>query len=283
MSRTVGCDREGLRPERGPPPVAARGVDYGRRPPRRARGQRVSKRDACAVAGRRVSLPPRPFREVAYAGITKEQRADLHERHGSWLEQRNEADELVGYHAEQAHRYRGELSASDPELARLAAWAGERLAAAGIRAWKRADTPATINLLERAAGLLSRQRPEHAESCASSGSPKGGRATLMAPRKRSTKRSTRRRIAERSSEPGSNRPTFGSSANPLRTLTTCSTSRPSRSRSSRSSVMTAALDGRGGTSDTFAAGSRAVSQTGEKQPSARSSTIAALDGQRQAA
>ena len=103
------------------------------------------------------------LREVAYAGITKEQRADLHERHGSWLAQRNEADELVGYHAEQAHRYRGELSASDPELARLAAWAGERLAAAGIRAWKRADTPATINLLERAARLLSRQRPEHAE------------------------------------------------------------------------------------------------------------------------
>lgn len=103
------------------------------------------------------------LREVAYAGITKELRADLHERHGSWLAQRNEADELVGYHAEQAHRYRGELWASDPELARLAAWAGERLAAAGIRAWKRADTPATINLLERAAGLLSRQRPEHAE------------------------------------------------------------------------------------------------------------------------
>ncbi|MEP6910949.1 MAG: BTAD domain-containing putative transcriptional regulator [Actinomycetota bacterium] len=103
------------------------------------------------------------IREVAYAGITKEHRADLHERHGSWLGQRNEADELVGYHAEQAHRYRFELRASDPELVRLAAWAGERLAAAGIRAWKRADTPATINLLGRAAGLLSRQMTERAE------------------------------------------------------------------------------------------------------------------------
>ena len=42
------------------------------------------------------------IRDVAYAGITKERRADLHERHGAWLEHRSEADELVGYHAEQA-------------------------------------------------------------------------------------------------------------------------------------------------------------------------------------
>jgi DNA-binding SARP family transcriptional activator len=94
-------------------------------------------------------------RDVAYAGITKERRADLHERHGAWLDTRDEPDELVGYHAEQAHRYRRELQQSDPELGRLASWAGERLGAAGIRAWKRADTAATVNLLGRAAALLS--------------------------------------------------------------------------------------------------------------------------------
>jgi len=94
-------------------------------------------------------------RDVAYGGITKERRADLHERHGAWLDTRDEPDELVGYHAEQAHRYRRELQPSDPELERLASWAGERLAAAGIRAWKRADTPATVNLLGRATALLS--------------------------------------------------------------------------------------------------------------------------------
>ena len=92
---------------------------------------------------------------MAYGGITKERRADLHERHGAWLDTRDEPDELVGYHAEQAHRYRRELQPSDPELERLASWAGERLAAAGIRAWKRADTPATVNLLGRATALLS--------------------------------------------------------------------------------------------------------------------------------
>ena len=46
------------------------------------------------------------IRDVAYSAITKESRADLHERYGSWLEKRNEPDELVGYHAEQSHRYR---------------------------------------------------------------------------------------------------------------------------------------------------------------------------------
>jgi hypothetical protein len=69
------------------------------------------------------------IRDVAYAGITKENRADLHERHAAWLEQRNEADELVGYHAEQAHRYRRELQPGDPS------WPGLRPGRATI--WRR--------------------------------------------------------------------------------------------------------------------------------------------------
>jgi DNA-binding SARP family transcriptional activator len=126
------------------------------------------------------------IRDVAYAGITKKRRADLHEGHGSWLEARNEADELVGYHAEQAHRYRMELQPSDPDLNRLAAWAAERLARAGIRAWKRADTPATVNLLGRAAALLpadAAERPallcELGVAQRVSGDFDAGRATLI--------------------------------------------------------------------------------------------------------
>ena len=102
-------------------------------------------------------------RDVAYSAITKEHRADLHERYGSWLDARGERDELVGYHAEQAHRYLRELHPADPSVARLAAWAGERLGAAGIRAWKRADTPAAVNLLGRAAALLSPESAERVE------------------------------------------------------------------------------------------------------------------------
>jgi len=103
------------------------------------------------------------IRDVAYAGITKERRAELHERHGSWLEQREAADELVGYHAEQAHAYRRELQPSHPDVGRLADWAGERLGAAGIRAWKRSDAPAAVNLLERATQLLSNESADRVE------------------------------------------------------------------------------------------------------------------------
>ena len=103
-------------------------------------------------------------RDVAYAGITKEARADLHERCGSWLEQREGPDELVGYHLEQAHRYRGEVRPGDPELVELAQRAGASLAAAGIRAFRRADTAATVNLLTRAAVLLPRDERRRAET-----------------------------------------------------------------------------------------------------------------------
>jgi DNA-binding SARP family transcriptional activator len=103
------------------------------------------------------------IRDVAYAGITKDRRADLHERHGSWLEKRSEPAELVGYHAEQAHRYLSELHPSDPEVGRLASWAGERLASAGIGAWKRADTPAAVNLLGRATSLFAPENPARVE------------------------------------------------------------------------------------------------------------------------
>ena len=103
------------------------------------------------------------IRDVAYTGVTKERRADLHERHGSWLEMRSEADELVGYHAEQAHRYRAEIHPSDPELGRLASWAGKRLGSAGIGAWKRADTPAAVNLLGRATAVLPAESENRGE------------------------------------------------------------------------------------------------------------------------
>jgi class 3 adenylate cyclase len=104
------------------------------------------------------------IRDVVYAGITKETRADLHERFGTWLEQREEgAEEIVGYHLEQAHRFRAELRPADPELPGLAQKAGDHLAEAGIRAWKGADSPAAVNLLSRGAALLT-DVPQRAET-----------------------------------------------------------------------------------------------------------------------
>ncbi|HXY83843.1 MAG TPA: BTAD domain-containing putative transcriptional regulator [Gaiellaceae bacterium] len=93
-------------------------------------------------------------RDVAYRGIPKRERATLHEQVAVGLDRRDGPDELVGYHYEQAYAYRIELAPIDDEARRLALSAGQRLGDAGIRAWKRADAPAAVNLLGRAVELL---------------------------------------------------------------------------------------------------------------------------------
>jgi class 3 adenylate cyclase/tetratricopeptide (TPR) repeat protein len=76
------------------------------------------------------------IRDAAYDGLPKAIRAKLHE--------------CLGYHLEQAARYRQELGEPDPALAERA---GERLAAAGRRALSRGDDRAAASLLERALEL----------------------------------------------------------------------------------------------------------------------------------
>jgi len=103
-------------------------------------------------------------RDVAYAGTTKDARAELHERFGTWLEQRGRAaDEIVGYHLEQAHRYLHELHPGDPRVIGLARRAGRVLAAAGVGAWTRTDARAAANLLGRATLLLPPGEPKRAD------------------------------------------------------------------------------------------------------------------------
>ncbi len=92
--------------------------------------------------------------EAVSRATTKELRAQPHERFAARIERGaddGELDELAGYHLEQAYRLRVELGRVDQHLAQRA---GARLGAAGMRAWKRADAPATVNLLGRAADLL---------------------------------------------------------------------------------------------------------------------------------
>ena len=75
------------------------------------------------------------IRDAAYESLTKTSRAELHQRFAAWLEQRGqdlvELDELLGFHLEQAARYKAELGQTD---AGLAEQASEHLAAAGRRA-----------------------------------------------------------------------------------------------------------------------------------------------------
>jgi class 3 adenylate cyclase/tetratricopeptide (TPR) repeat protein len=99
------------------------------------------------------------IRDAAYAATTKELRAELHERFTDWLERRAadrlpEFEEILGYHLEQAHRYRADLGIGGEDAPRLAARAAEHLAAAGQRAMARVDIHAAINLLSRATDLM---------------------------------------------------------------------------------------------------------------------------------
>jgi hypothetical protein len=65
-----------------------------------------------------------------------------------------EIEEIIGYHLEQAWRYRGELGFADERNQRLATAAARHLGAAGRRALGRGDLPAASKLLERAVSLL---------------------------------------------------------------------------------------------------------------------------------
>jgi class 3 adenylate cyclase/tetratricopeptide (TPR) repeat protein len=105
------------------------------------------------------------IRDAAYASISKQARAVMHERFASWLEalagaSALEYEELLGYHLEQAFTYRAELSALDDSSRALGIGAAERLAAAGRRALTRSDIPAAINLLERSVSLFRRTERE---------------------------------------------------------------------------------------------------------------------------
>jgi class 3 adenylate cyclase/tetratricopeptide (TPR) repeat protein len=96
------------------------------------------------------------IRDAAYEALPKAVRADLHERFARWLEGHGgglvELDELLGYHLEQAVRYRAELG--QPADDATAAAARERLTTAGRRALSRFDFGSAAAFLERAAELM---------------------------------------------------------------------------------------------------------------------------------
>jgi len=102
------------------------------------------------------------IRDAAYEAVPKQRRAELHERLADWLEAAEAAEELVGYHLEQAYRL-GLGFAGDGSSTALRDRAAERLAAAGRRAFLRGDMPAAADLLGRAADLLPEDAPASRE------------------------------------------------------------------------------------------------------------------------
>jgi class 3 adenylate cyclase/tetratricopeptide (TPR) repeat protein len=93
-------------------------------------------------------------RDAAYDALPKVVRAELHGRFAGWLEQHAaglvERDEIVGYHLQQAYRYRAELGRLDAETRELGELAAAHLRAAGLRATDRGDVHAAASLLGRA-------------------------------------------------------------------------------------------------------------------------------------
>src|SRR5207245_1583351 len=78
------------------------------------------------------------FRDVAYDGLPKSRRAELHERYADWLEHAGgermlEYEELLGFHREQAYRYRSEVGRTDDAARVLGNQAAGQLASAGRR------------------------------------------------------------------------------------------------------------------------------------------------------
>jgi class 3 adenylate cyclase/tetratricopeptide (TPR) repeat protein len=108
------------------------------------------------------------IRDAAYAGISKKERADLHEQFARFIEETAgerliEVEEILGYHLEQAFRYVNELSPGAERGDELARKAGERLGAAGRRALARGDASGATKLLGRAATLLPKDASGRAQ------------------------------------------------------------------------------------------------------------------------
>jgi tetratricopeptide (TPR) repeat protein len=109
------------------------------------------------------------IRDAAYAALSKELRAELHERLAEWLEASGsdttfELDEILGYHLEQAVRLRAELGLRRDIDQDLAGRAGEKLVNAGRGALGRADYAAAVALLQRGVDLLPDQSTLRLES-----------------------------------------------------------------------------------------------------------------------
>jgi predicted ATPase len=152
-------------------PEAAFGLVEGSAPERLAEGLRglegrgLVQPDGGRFAGEPTfSFKHSLIRDVAYQGILKSARADLHERFAGWLERTTgeragEYEEILGHHLERACAYLEELAPLDERGRGLAERAAARLGASGRRALAREDVGPAVKLLERALSLTPEDDP----------------------------------------------------------------------------------------------------------------------------
>ena len=106
--------------------------------------------------------------DAAYDAVSKQTRADVHQRFGEWLERAAgdrmiEYEEVVGYHFERAFQCRVELAPADDAARALAHEAGKRLGSAGRRAFALSDPTTGLKLVSRAVSLLAPDDPLRVE------------------------------------------------------------------------------------------------------------------------
>ena len=99
------------------------------------------------------------IRDATYDGIPKTTRIELHQRLAEWLEDRDAADALAGYHLEQAALLARELGRVEPELESRAAF---RLSRAAQETFSRSDIPAAALALRARTDARSRRRRDAA-------------------------------------------------------------------------------------------------------------------------
>ena len=167
-----GARRAGERGRRG---QALRPL--GAADPARRGGPVAPSTQACSASRARTSLTARPGREdayrfrhvlirdAAYAGIAEgAARADCTNAIAEWAAntragRAGDVDEIVGYHLEQAVRYRQQLGPLDTDGAALARARRGHARRGGRRAFARDDAPAAVNLLDRAVALATDEQP----------------------------------------------------------------------------------------------------------------------------
>jgi class 3 adenylate cyclase/tetratricopeptide (TPR) repeat protein len=105
-------------------------------------------------------------REVAYAALTKAERADLHERYARLVASTGAAldlDEVLGHHLYMAVRSLRDLDPGDARVRSLSAEAVPPLEAAGRRAAAQRNSPGAAALLQRAVELVPEGDPRRLE------------------------------------------------------------------------------------------------------------------------
>jgi ATP/maltotriose-dependent transcriptional regulator MalT len=109
-------------------------------------------------------------RDTVYNGLLKRARVNLHTAYVRWADREHgererdaEADAVLGYHLEQAHRYLKELGPLDDTGRALGADGAQRLSRAGKRALERGDQHAAVNLFRRSCAMLETADPRRVE------------------------------------------------------------------------------------------------------------------------